>query len=650
MRKFVIFVVLVLFALFLFGCTEKCGNDKCETLEKQNDSCPKDCTVVISPDSCGNGVCDSNETVSSCTSDCNVSKVNVDQIIRTCVQPCVAGGTVFVDCAKKCNLPKNLTDDGQSECGDGVCNSTEQAHSNLCPRDCNISLAGTNYSCSQGTYNSSTKKCEVIPNVDYLCALGVYDSTLNKCVYSPEVVGVCSSGVLDFNSGNCLVSPSVYFSCDLGTYNSDLDKCVVEPEVSIICSQGAYNELTKQCEVFVNDVSCEKGSYDSAKKVCVYDPSKLTCAENGGNVCLTNQTCLDVWISSTNSNLCCLGNCQTQIKTCAQQSGNICTTNQTCSGNLITASDSTICCDAICVDVNVQSVNSCGDGDCNSIERANPTSCPIDCSVRTFSDLAYGSDSMLQKLDLYLPADISKKVPLIITIHGGGFENGDKYPAPYDKNFLAHGYAVASINYRLSSRTTSSPKYPAANNDVKSAVRWLRANAEKFNLDSNHFGALGQSAGGYLVSFLGTTGETTIWDVGDNLQYLSSVQAVIDQYGLVNLPKLRSDKIASGYDVSPTEEKDVYFNCILSASTCTPATVANPLSNVSSNDSPFLIIHGAVDDQVSVRQSIDFNTALNAAGVKATFIKIDGAKHGVPASKFDAYIPQYISFFDTYLK
>ena len=152
----------------------------------------------------------------------------------------------------------------------------------------------------------------------------------------------------------------------------------------------------------------------------------------------------------------------------------------------------------------------------------------------THKDLAYAIVSSAQKLDLYIPQG-SGPFPLVIMVHGGGFMMGDKAEgmglAGVDK-LLAAGYAVASINYRLSGEA----QYPAQIYDAKAAVRFLRANAATYNLNPTKFGAWGASAGGNLVALLGTTcgvAELEGAELG-NADQSSCVQAVVDWFGPID--------------------------------------------------------------------------------------------------------------------
>ena len=146
----------------------------------------------------------------------------------------------------------------------------------------------------------------------------------------------------------------------------------------------------------------------------------------------------------------------------------------------------------------------------------------------TFKDVVYATASATQKLDVYLPEG-DGPFPLIINVHGGGFMMGDKSnPASADE-FLAAGYAVASVDYRLSGEALA----PAQIQDVKAAVRFLRANAEQYKLDPQQFAAFGQSAGGNLAALLGTSCGAAALEGADlgNADQSSCVQAVVDWFG-----------------------------------------------------------------------------------------------------------------------
>ena len=148
---------------------------------------------------------------------------------------------------------------------------------------------------------------------------------------------------------------------------------------------------------------------------------------------------------------------------------------------------------------------------------------------RVEKDLQYvsGGDEA-QRLDLYLPEQPgAKPLPLVIWIHGGGWRGGNKTGCPA-LGMLAMGYAVASVEYRFSQKAL----FPAQIQDCQAALRWLRANSKKYNLDADHFGVWGSSAGGHLVALLGTSGgKHAFAPVGGNEEQSDRVQAVCDFFG-----------------------------------------------------------------------------------------------------------------------
>ena len=133
-----------------------------------------------------------------------------------------------------------------------------------------------------------------------------------------------------------------------------------------------------------------------------------------------------------------------------------------------------------------------------------------------------------QRLDLYVPAEADAPLPVIVWIHGGAWLGGSKEMGVPALPFVGKGYAVASINYRLSQHAV----FPAQIEDCKAAIRWLRANARTYNLNAGRIGVWGASAGGHLVALLGTSGGVEDFDgKGGNADRSSRVQAVVDFFG-----------------------------------------------------------------------------------------------------------------------
>lgn len=243
---------------------------------------------------------------------------------------------------------------------------------------------------------------------------------------------------------------------------------------------------------------------------------------------------------------------------------------------------------------------------------------PLPAGVTVYPDLPYVTNgSPSQKLDLYEPNG-GRNLPLIIFVHAGAFYMGDKRQwIHYQLDGLTQGYAMASINYRLSGEAV----FPAQIEDCKAAVRWLRAHATQYRLDPNHFAAWGASAGGHLAAMLGTTGNISDFDVGENLLFSSRVQAVADFFGPTDLTRLRPDHLEAG---SPESK---FIGCAIRDHP-EQARRASPITYVTPDCPPFLIVHGDADPIVPWTQSLLLASTLKKAGVPVTFYTVKGAKHG----------------------
>ncbi|MYC76595.1 alpha/beta hydrolase [Candidatus Poribacteria bacterium] len=257
-------------------------------------------------------------------------------------------------------------------------------------------------------------------------------------------------------------------------------------------------------------------------------------------------------------------------------------------------------------------------------QRRNSAEAPkVPEGVTVYRDVAYVTDGHeRQKLDLYVP-EVGENLPLIIWVHGGAWRGGDK--AHYiQMEYLKAGYAGASINYRLSQHAI----FPAQIEDVKAAVRWLRANAETYRLDPDRFAAWGSSAGGHLVAMLGTTGDVAEFEVGENLKMSSRVQAVVDYFGPTDFLQMDAQSLPDGlvHDAPDSPESQLVGGPIQEHKD--RVARANPITYVSKDDCPFLIIHGDRDKLVPYHQSVLLKDALEAAGVPVTFYKVEGGGHG----------------------
>ena len=212
--------------------------------------------------------------------------------------------------------------------------------------------------------------------------------------------------------------------------------------------------------------------------------------------------------------------------------------------------------------------------------------------------------------------------PLAVYIHGGGWDSGTKLADGYYKTvrsrLLAQGVAVASIDYRLAPKD----RFPANILDVTYAVRYLRANAKKLRIDPDRIAAFGTSAGGHLASLLGTIDESAGFD-SDALGDVSSrVKAVVDIVGPVDLtdpalPPVTATGIQAAFGVLGGTKGDPTL------------TKASPVTYVSPDDPPFLIVHGTRDELVPFSQSVAFSQRLKAAGVRAELVQVTGGTHAL---------------------
>lgn len=250
-------------------------------------------------------------------------------------------------------------------------------------------------------------------------------------------------------------------------------------------------------------------------------------------------------------------------------------------------------------------------------------------------DLAYGSHSPSQRLDLYSPDGPVPKNgwPLVIFIHGGGWRAWDKrdsqlhWPLP----ILDHGFALASINYRLSGEAV----FPAQIHDVKAAIRYLRAEAGTFGLDGTRFALWGASAGGHLAMLAGTTGRMRLLEdptIGAADQPCD-VQAVISWYGPTNFLMMDVYKRETGLGPACHSAPDSAESALLGAHVETvPALVraADPETWLTPDCPPFLFQHASADPVVPVQHSVHFCRRINdvAGEGRARLHLVENAGHG----------------------
>lgn len=239
-------------------------------------------------------------------------------------------------------------------------------------------------------------------------------------------------------------------------------------------------------------------------------------------------------------------------------------------------------------------------------------------------DLEYGRGSgRAMLLDLYLPESTGKPLPLIIWIHGGAWMAGSKNDSSPALRFTTEGYAVAHVGYRLSQEA----KFPAQIYDCKAAVRWLRGNAAKYDLDAKRFVAWGASAGGHLVALLGTSGGVADLEGNVNESKESSrVQAVVDWFGPTDFLHIGEPESDLRHNAPDSPESRLIGGPLLENKD--KGANASPITYVSKDAPAFLIMHGDRDRTVPFNQSELLYAALKKAGVDATLVPLKGAGHG----------------------
>ena len=281
---------------------------------------------------------------------------------------------------------------------------------------------------------------------------------------------------------------------------------------------------------------------------------------------------------------------------------------------------------------------------------ARAQAAPLPAGVKAHRDLTYTkAGHERHKLDLFVPEKGAGPFPLLVWIHGGGWAAGSKDGCPPLRGgYIERGYAVASINYRLSGHAI----FPAQIEDCKAALRWLRAHAKEYNLDPDHIGVWGSSAGGHLVALLGTSGDAKEFDVGEHLDQSSRVQAVSDYYGPTDFVQMDAHAVKGTrliHDSPQSPESRVIGGPIQEKANYDKVQRANPIAYVSKDDPAFLIVHGNEDAAVPHHQSELLHAALVKAGVASRFITVEGGGHGqgFPGSELNPIVAE---FFDRHLK
>lgn len=254
--------------------------------------------------------------------------------------------------------------------------------------------------------------------------------------------------------------------------------------------------------------------------------------------------------------------------------------------------------------------------------------------------VSYLPEGRAEKADLYLPKnrDAAVRSPAVVIIHGGGWTGG-KRDAGRELNIgttlAANGYVALSIDYLLA--TPEQPAWPTNIHDCKTAVRWLRANADRLQIDAAHIGAIGGSAGGHLTALLATSGNVRELDPPGSYADLScAIQCAVPMYGAAEVRDTPNAKVMLGK--TKAEAPELY-------------RLASPIALADPKDPPCLILHGTGDTTVPVEQSEILARALKQAGVEHELVIVEGAPHSFHLQPKQRDLrPLVLGFFDKHLK
>ena len=252
-------------------------------------------------------------------------------------------------------------------------------------------------------------------------------------------------------------------------------------------------------------------------------------------------------------------------------------------------------------------------------------------------------------LDLYAPeTKPAESMPVVVWIHGGGWRRGSKNNPGRAMPILKRGYVLVSVGYRLSGEAI----FPAAIVDCKAAVRWVRANAQRYGIDPNRLGVWGSSAGGHLVALLGTAGDASEWDAAheENAGYSSRPNAVCNWFGPTDFLRMNDFEGRIDHDAPGSPESRFIGGPIQEH----PDKVrrANPITYATPDDPPMLHMHGDKDMAVPYNQSELLHAALQKAGVESTLYKVEGGGHGFRGATKDSresLFDMVAAFFDDHL-
>lgn len=305
------------------------------------------------------------------------------------------------------------------------------------------------------------------------------------------------------------------------------------------------------------------------------------------------------------------------------------------------------------------------------VESLEPSAEELDASDLKFdgferiADVSYGPHGWRNCLDLYLPEQAQRPLPVIVYFHGAGTSGSSKddlTPVTWAPPLLARSFAFVQTNYRIFSVNATTNRhgdkafrFPAQLHDCRAAIRFLRANAAGYGLDPRRIGVMGHSFGGYLAAMVGTTGDSgEFGQDGLNQDQASAVQAACVVAGICDFSVRGQQEVlhsaARGYEWLSIDPWTAIGPELFGTRDIAVFSKGSPITYASDGDPPFLIIHGFHDIGVSPHQADMFYVRLRNAGVETTLHLIPGAGHGGPTLNNKHTRSTIADFFDRHLK
>src|SRR5688572_14501720 len=266
-------------------------------------------------------------------------------------------------------------------------------------------------------------------------------------------------------------------------------------------------------------------------------------------------------------------------------------------------------------------------------------------SAPSHTDIAYATSASGEplRLDLYLPA--AAGAPLLVWLHGGAWENGNKSAMPLAP-LVERGFAVASLDFSPASKA----RFPGQVHEIKAGIRFLRAEARRYGYDARRIGILGASSGAHLAALVGTSnghGELE-GALGEHRDQPSEVQAIVSYFPATNLTTILAQSTPFGLNIREPALKRLLGAPPKDAESL--AKLASPVFQVDRSDPPLLLLHGDQDPQMPINQSHELEGVYEQHGLEVGFIVVHGAAHGGDAFYSPANVERVAAFLGAKLR